>query len=67
VAGARRRCLTQWVAAGIIAPLAGLGGKHTAVPMASLMIAGAAVSMIGLLILAKPAPTPARVVRDALD
>lgn len=57
----------QWVAAGTIAPLAGLGGEHTAIPMASLMIAGAAVSMIGLLILAKPAPTPARVVRDALD
>jgi DHA1 family bicyclomycin/chloramphenicol resistance-like MFS transporter len=31
----------QWVAAGIIAPIAGLGGKHTAVPTASLMIAGA--------------------------
>ena len=31
----------QWVAAGIIAPIAGLGGEHTAVPMASLMIAGA--------------------------
>ncbi|HSU36774.1 MAG TPA: MFS transporter, partial [Propionibacteriaceae bacterium] len=38
----------QWVAAGTIAPIAGLGGEHTAVPMASLMIAGAAVSMIGL-------------------
>jgi DHA1 family bicyclomycin/chloramphenicol resistance-like MFS transporter len=40
----------QWVAAGTIAPLAGLGGEHTAVPMANLMIAGAAVSMIGLLL-----------------
>jgi len=44
----------QWVAAGTIAPIAGLGGEHTAVPMATLVIAGAAVSMIGLLVLAKP-------------
>lgn len=29
----------QWVAAGVIAPLAGLGGEHTAVPMAVLTIA----------------------------
>ena len=47
---------TQWVAAGIIAPIAGLGGEHTAVPMATLMIAGAAASMIGLLVLARPDP-----------
>jgi DHA1 family bicyclomycin/chloramphenicol resistance-like MFS transporter len=40
----------QWVAAGTIAPIAGLGGEHTAVPMAVLMIAGAALSMIGLVI-----------------
>lgn len=45
----------QWVAAGTIAPIAGLGGEHTAVPMAILMIAGAAASMIGLLVIAKPA------------
>jgi DHA1 family bicyclomycin/chloramphenicol resistance-like MFS transporter len=50
----------QWVAAGTIAPIAGLGGEHTAIPMASLMIAGAAASMIGLLVLAKPAAAPAR-------
>ncbi len=43
----------QWVAAGTIAPLAGLGGEHTAVPMAVLMIAGAATSMVGLLVLAR--------------
>jgi len=48
----------QWVAAGTIAPIAGLGGEHTAVPMATLMVAGAAVSIIGLLVLAKPAATP---------
>jgi DHA1 family bicyclomycin/chloramphenicol resistance-like MFS transporter len=43
----------QWVAAGTIAPLAGLGGEHTAVPMAALIIAGAASSMAGLLLLAR--------------
>jgi MFS transporter, DHA1 family, multidrug resistance protein len=46
----------QWVAAGTIAPIAGLGGQHTAVPMATLITAGAAVSMFGLLVLAKPKP-----------
>ncbi|WP_328321900.1 multidrug effflux MFS transporter [Kribbella sp. NBC_00382] len=40
----------QWVAAGTIAPIAGLGGSTTAVPMALLITAGAAVSMAGLLI-----------------
>jgi MFS transporter, DHA1 family, multidrug resistance protein len=44
----------QWVAAGTIAPLAGLGGEQTAVPMAVLMIAGAGLSMVGLLVLARP-------------
>lgn len=44
----------QWVAAGTIAPIAGLGGEHTAVPMALLMVAGAAASMVGLLVLARP-------------
>ncbi|RAO25275.1 hypothetical protein MED15_01038 [Micromonospora noduli] len=47
------------VAAGIIAPIAGLGGEHTAVPMALLMVAGAALSMIGLLVLARPEKTTA--------
>ena len=47
----------QWVAAGTIAPLAGLGGEHSAVPMAALMIAGTAVFMIGLLVLARPPHT----------
>ena len=44
----------QWVAAGTIAPIAGLGGEHTAVPMATLMITGAAISLAGLLVVAKP-------------
>ena len=45
----------QWVAAGTIAPLAGLGGEDTAVPMAVIMVVGAAASMLGLLVLARPA------------
>jgi DHA1 family bicyclomycin/chloramphenicol resistance-like MFS transporter len=44
----------QWVAAGTIAPLAGLGGGHTAVPMAALMAGGAIVSMAGLLVARPP-------------
>ncbi|HET9871464.1 MAG TPA: multidrug effflux MFS transporter [Propionibacteriaceae bacterium] len=44
----------QWVVAGFAAPLAGLGGETTAVPMAMLMIAGAVASMYGLLVLARP-------------
>ncbi|TCO42543.1 DHA1 family bicyclomycin/chloramphenicol resistance-like MFS transporter [Kribbella antiqua] len=43
----------QWVAAGTIAPIAGLGGEHTAIPMATLMITGAAISLAGLLVVAK--------------
>jgi DHA1 family bicyclomycin/chloramphenicol resistance-like MFS transporter len=48
----------QWVAAGTIAPIAGLGGEHTAVPMAILMTACAAASMFGL-VLARPSVTHA--------
>ncbi|HEU5485126.1 MAG TPA: MFS transporter, partial [Microlunatus sp.] len=44
----------QWVAAGVVAPIAGLGGSDTAVPMALLMIATIGLSMIGLLLLARP-------------
>ena len=48
---------TMWVFAGTIAPLAGLGGEHTAIPMAILMVGCIAVSMIGLHVLARPAAT----------
>jgi MFS transporter, DHA1 family, multidrug resistance protein len=48
----------QWLAAGTIAPIAGLGGEHTAVPMAVLMIACIALSMVGLW-LARPRGTGA--------
>lgn len=42
---------TTWVAAGVIAPLAGLGGPHTAIPMALLMTLGAAAGLTALLTL----------------
>ncbi len=45
----------QWVVAGLTAPIAGLGGEDTAVPMALLMITGTVASMVGLLVLARPA------------
>ncbi|GAP58453.1 hypothetical protein AHiyo1_15180 [Arthrobacter sp. Hiyo1] len=48
----------QWTTAGIIAPIAGLGGTDTAVPMAAIMIVGALLSLVGLLIVARPS-TPA--------
>ncbi|MEJ1109499.1 MULTISPECIES: multidrug effflux MFS transporter [unclassified Kribbella] len=51
--GAAVQGFVQWVAAGTIAPIAGLGGEHTAVPMATLMIAGAAASLVGLLVVAR--------------
>ena len=44
----------QWCTAGTIAPIAGLGGEHTAVPMAVLMVATIGASMIGLFVLARP-------------
>jgi DHA1 family bicyclomycin/chloramphenicol resistance-like MFS transporter len=43
----------QWVAAGTIAPIAGLGGTTTAVPMAVLVTAGVTASMVGLLVAAR--------------
>ncbi|MFG1819712.1 multidrug effflux MFS transporter [Kribbella sp. NPDC049174] len=46
--GAAVQGFVQWVAAGTIAPLAGLGGTTTAVPMAVLMTACAAASLAGL-------------------
>jgi MFS transporter, DHA1 family, multidrug resistance protein len=48
----------QWVVAGVTAPIAGLGGEDTAVPMALLMIAGAVLSLYGLLVLARTARAP---------
>ncbi|TDU88373.1 DHA1 family bicyclomycin/chloramphenicol resistance-like MFS transporter [Kribbella voronezhensis] len=50
----------QWVAAGTIAPIAGLGGAATAVPMALLITIGATASLLGLLIASRNKRLPAR-------
>lgn len=52
-----------WIAAGVIAPIAGLGGQNTAVPMALLMIACVALSILGLLMGRPPKPTAAEPTR----
>ena len=52
--------MLQWGTAGVAAPLAGLGGQHTAVPVAVMMTAGAAVSLVALLAVARPAPRTGR-------
>jgi MFS transporter, DHA1 family, multidrug resistance protein len=44
----------QWTMAGIIAPLAGLGGEHTAVPMAAILVVLTVVSVVALTVLAQP-------------
>jgi DHA1 family bicyclomycin/chloramphenicol resistance-like MFS transporter len=49
--------LVQWTTAGVTAPIAGLGGSDTAVPMAVLVLGGALVSLWGLLVLARPHTT----------
>jgi len=49
---------TQWVAAGTIAPVAGLWGQNTALPMALLVVAGATTSLVGLLVIARPQTAP---------
>jgi MFS transporter, DHA1 family, multidrug resistance protein len=46
----------QWCTAGVVAPLAGLGGAATAVPMAVIILVLVAVSTAALLGLAKPQP-----------
>jgi DHA1 family bicyclomycin/chloramphenicol resistance-like MFS transporter len=58
----------QWVTAGLVAPVAGLGGEGTAIPMALLMIATAAVSMVGLLVVAglEGCSASTRLSRDSL-
>lgn len=45
----------QWTMAGVIAPLAGLGGEHTAVPMAAILIVLTTVSVLALTVLTRPA------------
>jgi DHA1 family bicyclomycin/chloramphenicol resistance-like MFS transporter len=47
----------QWFMAGIIAPLVGLGGEHTAIPMGSVLVVLTVVSAVALAVLARPART----------
>jgi DHA1 family bicyclomycin/chloramphenicol resistance-like MFS transporter len=44
----------QWCMAGVIAPLAGLGGARTAVPMAVIATVLTALSLLALVVLARP-------------
>jgi DHA1 family bicyclomycin/chloramphenicol resistance-like MFS transporter len=44
----------QWCMAAVIAPLAGLGGARTAVPMATIVVALTALSLLALTGLARP-------------
>lgn len=48
----------QWTMAGVIAPLAGLGGAHTAVPTALILAVLTALSVLALTLLAQPRQTP---------
>jgi MFS transporter, DHA1 family, multidrug resistance protein len=43
----------QWCAAGVVAPIAGLGGDRTAVPMALIVIVLTAASAVALLVVAR--------------
>jgi DHA1 family bicyclomycin/chloramphenicol resistance-like MFS transporter len=45
----------QWCTAGLIAPIAGLGGETTAIPMALIVLVLAATSAAALRVLAHPA------------
>lgn len=47
----------QWCMAGVIAPLAGLGGTQTAVPMAAIVTVLAVTCVVALRVLARPEPT----------
>src|SRR3954452_18796567 len=52
----------QWCMAGVIAPLAGLGGDQTAVPMSLIVLTLTATSLVALFVLAGPrsrVPVPA--------
>jgi DHA1 family bicyclomycin/chloramphenicol resistance-like MFS transporter len=44
----------QWCMAGVIAPLAGLGGARTAVPMAVIVTVLTGLSLLALVVLARP-------------
>jgi DHA1 family bicyclomycin/chloramphenicol resistance-like MFS transporter len=48
----------QWFIAGLIGPLAGLGGAHTAVPMAAILAVLTVGSVAALTVFARPVPSP---------
>jgi MFS transporter, DHA1 family, multidrug resistance protein len=48
----------QWCAAGVVAPLAGLGGASTAIPMASIVLVLVGVSFVAVLGVARRGPSP---------
>ena len=51
----------QWVAAGLVAPVAALGGAHTAWPMALIIVAMAGAAGAGLLLTPRPSASRAHV------
>jgi DHA1 family bicyclomycin/chloramphenicol resistance-like MFS transporter len=58
---------SQWCVAGVVAPIAGLGGEHTAVPMALIVLVLVGVSVAALFGLtpAEPRTTHDHVLRSA--
>jgi DHA1 family bicyclomycin/chloramphenicol resistance-like MFS transporter len=46
----------QWTMAGVVAPIAGLGGEHTAVPMALIVLVLVGISALALFGLTRPEP-----------
>lgn len=46
----------QWCMAGLIAPLAGIGGDRTAVPMATIVVILTVGSFLALFVVARPRP-----------
>ena len=48
----------QWTMAGVVAPIAGLGGEHTAVPMALIILVLAGASTAALFGLTRGEPRP---------
>ncbi|QNK81579.1 MFS transporter [Nakamurella sp. PAMC28650] len=50
----------QWCMAGLVAPIAGLGGEHTAVPMALIILVLAAGSLAAVRALTRPTTSEAR-------
>ena len=50
----------QWCMAGVVAPIAGLGGEHTAVPMVLIILVLVGVSLAALFALTRPESSQTR-------